>query len=92
VGAATTIVLGEVLDDETNEKVTSYEVAPDSPGAKALKAYGLTQTQCKDGATQVVIFGPSSSVVCASPNSTVSAGEYELDTENLTIYSRKAVE
>jgi hypothetical protein len=89
VGAATTIVFGEILDNETHEKVVSYEVAPDSPGANALKAYGLTQTQCNQGASQVVIFGPNSSVVCASPNSTVAAGEYELDTTNLTIYSRQ---
>ncbi len=92
-GVGTTVIMGEIVDDESKdkEKIVSYEVAPDSPGAKALKAYDLQQVpRTGAGATQVVIFGPSNSVVCANPNQHVSAGEYELNTADLTIYSRVA--
>lgn len=91
VGVGTTLILGEIVDEETHEKSTSYQVAPDSPGSKVLAAYSLTQVACQgSGSNQVVIFGPSDSVVCASPNQHVSAGEYDLDVPNLTLYSRKA--
>ena len=87
-GFTTAVVFGAILDDDTHETVTSYQVAPDSPGAKALQAYGLQQAPCQQNGSQVVIFGPDNSVVCANPNSTVAAGEYSLDTANLTISSR----
>jgi hypothetical protein len=76
-----------VSDEETKETATSYEVQPDSPGAKVLAAYNLTQTKCGPSGL-VVIYGPENSVVCASPNGTVAAGEYDLNVDNLTIYSR----
>ncbi|HTZ55293.1 MAG TPA: hypothetical protein VMB20_09530 [Candidatus Acidoferrum sp.] len=74
---------------ETHEEVKSYEVAQDSPGSKVLAAYGLTQTQCGPEGL-VVIFGPENSVICAQANATVAAGEYQLDTTNLTIVSLAA--
>ena len=89
-GVGTTVIMGEIVNEDTKEKTVSYEVAPDSPGAKALKAYELTQVACEKGSNQVVIYGPSDSVVCASPNQFVSAGEYELNTADLTIYNRVA--
>lgn len=88
-GVGTTVIMGEITDEDTKEKTVSYEVTPDSPGAKTLKAYELTQVAC-GGSNQVVLYGPSNSVVCASPNQYVTAGEYELNTEDLTIYSRVA--
>ena len=82
-GVTTAVVLGEVTDEE-GETVQSYEVAPDTPGAQLLKAYGLTQAQCGPQGL-VVIWGPENSVICAHPNATVAAGTYGLDTSNLTI-------
>ena len=80
---------GSYTYTETHEEVKSYEVAQDSPGAKVLTSYGLTQTQCGPQGL-VVIFGPENSVICAQPNATVAAGEYQLDTTNLTIVSLSA--
>jgi hypothetical protein len=74
---------------ETHEEIKSYEVGSDSPGAKMLTSYGLTQTQCGPSGL-VVIFGPENSVICAQPNASVVAGEYDLDTTNLTIVPRAA--
>ncbi|HET9029624.1 MAG TPA: hypothetical protein VFN49_05555, partial [Candidatus Aquilonibacter sp.] len=60
-GATTAIVLGAVIDDESHEEVKSYQVAPDSPGAKVLQAYHLQQVECKSSGV-VVIYGPQQSV------------------------------
>lgn len=86
-GATTAIVLGSIADSETNEEVQSYKVTPDSPGAKVLEAYSLTQVECQQQGV-VVIYGPEDSVVCATPNQHVSAGVYDLNVNNLTLYSR----
>lgn len=87
VGVGTTAILyGAYENEETKEKTESYEVAPDSPGAKTLAAYGLVQKPC-GSENQVIIHGPENSVVCADPNQTVAAGNYKLDTETLTLYS-----
>jgi hypothetical protein len=81
------IVYGEYVHEESSESIKSYEIAPDSPGAKVLQNYGLTQTQC--GPTGlVVILGPESSVICAQANQSVTPGEYELDATNLTLVSK----
>jgi hypothetical protein len=75
---------GSYTYTETHEEIKSYEVAPDSPGAKMLTNYGLTQTQCGPEGL-VVIFGPENSVICAQPNATVAAGQYQLETTDLTL-------
>jgi len=76
---------GEYTHTVTHEVVKSYEIAPDSPGAKMLANYGLTQTQCSNEGNLVVVFGPENSIICAQPNATVAAGQYELNTDDLTI-------
>lgn len=88
-GMATAVVFGEIVDEETNETEQSYQVQPDSPGAKVLASYELTQTQCGQQGL-VVVHGPDNSVICATPNSRVAAGNYDLDVSNLTIVSRSA--
>jgi hypothetical protein len=80
---------GEYTYTETHEVIKSYEISPDSPGAKVLQNYGLTQTQCGPQGL-VVIFGPENSVICAQANASVTAGEYQLDTTNLTLVSLTA--
>jgi hypothetical protein len=75
---------GTYTDTVTHEEVKSYEIAPDSPGAKVLTNYGLMQTQCGPEGL-VIIYGPEKSVICAQPNTTVAAGAYQLETTDLTL-------
>ena len=65
---------------------SEYIVAPGSPGAQLLQAYGLTQTPC--GPPNLVeIFGPGASEICALPNDQVGPGLYRVDTQRLTLIS-----
>jgi hypothetical protein len=65
----------------------SYVVAPGSPGAELLDAYGLTQTPC--GPPDLVeIYGPDGSEICAFPNALVAPGIYYIDPDTLTLYSQ----
>ncbi|MBV8074067.1 MAG: hypothetical protein JO140_01470 [Candidatus Eremiobacteraeota bacterium] len=86
VGVGTAVVLGELTDSETHKETVSYQVAPDSPGAKLLAAYQLTQVECGPP-DLVVIWGPNNSPICARPNQYVAAGTYQLDPTNLTLAS-----
>jgi hypothetical protein len=49
----------------------------------------LTQAPCGPP-NLVVIYGPNNSVICATPNELVAAGNYSVNTSNLTIVSEKA--
>jgi hypothetical protein len=84
--AAGAAVYGSIVNSTTHTTYTSYQVEPNSPGATLLKNYGLTQTQC--GPPDLVqIYGPNDSVICALPNGTVTAGDYDLDAQQLTLLS-----
>jgi hypothetical protein len=87
IGATTAAVYGSIVA-ANNQVVTSYQVQPDSPGAKLLASYKLTQTPCGPP-NLVVINGPNNSAICAFPNTTVTAGTYAVDSSNLTIISQK---
>ncbi|MGA8575485.1 MAG: hypothetical protein WB609_07355 [Candidatus Cybelea sp.] len=87
IGAASAAVYGSIVA-ANNATYTSYQTQPESPGAKLLSSYHLTQTQCGPP-NLVVIYGPNNSVICAYPNNTVSAGNYSVDTQTLTIVSEK---
>ncbi|MGB6985136.1 MAG: hypothetical protein WBD74_04070, partial [Candidatus Aquilonibacter sp.] len=87
IGVTSAAVFGSIVNTTTHETVTSYEVQPSSPGATMLSNYGLTQVQCGP-ANVVVVYGPDNSVICATPNAKVSAGEYTLDTETLSLVSQ----
>ncbi|MGC1380652.1 MAG: hypothetical protein WA814_06465 [Candidatus Baltobacteraceae bacterium] len=87
VGAATAAVYGSIVA-ANNVTYTSYQVASESPGAKLLASYQLTQTPCGPPSL-VVIYGPNNSVICAHPNNLVAAGNYSLDSKTLTIVSEK---
>jgi len=80
----TAAVFGIWDDPVTHEHITSYEVQPNSPGASLLSSYQLTQVQCGPQGL-VVIYGPENSVICANPNHLVQAGEYELNSETLSL-------
>ncbi|MFZ0030390.1 MAG: hypothetical protein WAK84_00775 [Candidatus Cybelea sp.] len=87
IGATSAAVYGSIVaaNDAT---YTSYQIQPESPGAKLLTSYRLTQTQCGPP-NLVVIYGPNNSVICAYPNDIVSAGNYSLNSQTLTIVSEK---
>ena len=84
VGATSAAIYGSIVNSANHTTYTSYQVQPSSPGATVLSNYQLQQTQC-GGSGQVVIYGPSNSVICANPNNLVSAGEYNLDTSSLSL-------
>ena len=86
-GAATAAVYGSIVA-ANNTTITSYQIQPNSPGAKLLESYKLTQTPCGPP-NLVVIYGPNNSVICAFPNSTVAAGNYSVNSSSLTIVSEK---
>jgi hypothetical protein len=87
VGVTSAAVYGSIVA-ANNVPITSYEVEPESPGAKLLASYQLTQTPCGPP-NLVVIYGPNSSVICARPNGLVAAGNYSVDSKSLTIVSEK---
>lgn len=87
VGVTSAAVYGSIVA-ANNATITSYQVQPDSPGAKLLQSYQLTQTQC--GAPNlVVVYGPNNSAICAYPNNLVAAGNYSVNSQTLTIVSEK---
>ncbi|MBV8491017.1 MAG: hypothetical protein JO199_10865 [Candidatus Eremiobacteraeota bacterium] len=85
--AVSAAVYGSIVNSQTNTTYTSYKVEPSSPGAQMLVDYQLTQVQCGPP-NLVVIYGPSNSVICANPNALVAAGNYNLNTETLTLSSQ----
>lgn len=87
VGVTSAAVYGSIVAANT-ATYTSYQVEPQSPGAKLLSSYNLTQTQCGPP-NLVVIYGPNNSVICAYPNNLVSAGNYSVNSQTLTIVSEK---
>jgi hypothetical protein len=87
VGVTSAAVYGAVVA-ANNQSFTSYQVTPESPGAKLLESYKLTQTPCGPP-NLVVIYGPNNSVICAQPNDLVAAGNYSVDSQTLTIVSEK---
>jgi len=87
IGATSAAIYGSIVA-ANNVTYTSYQVAPESPGAKLLSSYHLTQTQCGPP-NLVVIYGPNNSVICAYPNNLVAAGNYSVNSQTLTIVSEK---
>ncbi len=87
IGATTAVIYGTIVNSYTHQTITSYQVQPSSPGATLLSNYQLTQTQCGP-ANLVNIYGPNDSAICAYPNNIVSAGNYTVDSSNLSIVSQ----
>jgi hypothetical protein len=86
IGVTTAALYGSIVA-ANNATIASYQVQQSSPGAKLLTSYQLTQTPCGP-AGLVVIYGPNSSVICAHPNQLVAAGNYSVNSSNLTIVSQ----
>ena len=87
IGVTSAVVYGTIVA-ANNTTVTSYQTQPNSPGATLLQNYQLTQVQCGPP-NLVVIYGPNNSAICARPNQLVAAGNYSVNTSNLTIVSQK---
>jgi len=87
IGAASAAVYGSIVA-ANNVTYTSYQIAPESPGAKLLSSYNLQQTPCGPP-NLVAIYGPNNSVICAHPNALVAAGNYSVNQQTLTITSEK---
>ncbi|WP_460192598.1 hypothetical protein [Thermosynechococcus sp. FA-CM-4201] len=81
IGITSAAVAGAVAGSVAGNN--SPTVVVNSPGGQLLTAYGLVQVPCSGNV--VVIYGPSGSVVCAQPNSLVSAGVYTIDTSTLSL-------
>jgi hypothetical protein len=86
IGVTTAALYGSIVA-ANNATIASYQAQPESPGAKLLSSYRLTQTPCGPP-NLVVIYGPNSSVICAQPNQLVAAGNYSVNSSNLTIVSQ----
>jgi hypothetical protein len=87
IGMTSAALFGSIVNTTTHETIVSYEVQPSSPGSTMLSNYQLTQVQC--GPPNLVeIYGPENSVICANPNNLVQAGQYNLDTQTLSLTSR----
>jgi hypothetical protein len=87
IGAASAAVYGSIVAN--NVTYNSYQVQQESAGAKLLSSYQLTQTHC-GSANLVVIYGPNNSVICAYPNNLVSAGNYSVNSQTLTLVSENS--
>jgi hypothetical protein len=85
ISATSAAVYGSIVAN--NQTYKSYQVQSNSPGATLLNNYQLTQVQCGPSGL-VVIYGPSNSVMCANPNNMVSAGNYDIDSQQLSLVSR----
>jgi hypothetical protein len=83
-GAATAAIMGSVV--RANQTYTSYQTAPNSPGATLLSNYQLQQVQCGPPGL-VYVYGPNNSLICANPNNLVAAGNYNLNTNTLSLTS-----
>ena len=85
-GAATTAeIMGSIIYG--NQTYPSYGVSSNSPGALLLSSYGLRQVPCGPPGL-VVIYGPTSGVICTYPNARVAPGNYAVNTDTLTLHAR----
>jgi hypothetical protein len=71
-----------------NNSPTYVVIEPNTPGYTLFDSYGLSQVECIENGDQVYIYGPEDSLICANPNSIVSAGYYEVNTDDLTLIAR----
>ncbi len=84
IGVTSAAVYGAIVDTSDNVTYNSYEVQANTPGATFLSNYQLTQVQCGPSGL-VRVYGPQDSVICANPNNMVAAGNYQLNTETLSL-------
>jgi hypothetical protein len=86
VGAVATGVTTAVINAANQPNYVIIQ--QNTPGYTLFDSYSLTQVRCVENGSQVYVFGPQDSLICATPNSLVSAGYYDVDPESLTLIAR----
>jgi len=80
VGAVTAGVTSAIINSASQSYNPTYiDSEQNSPGYNLLSSYGLIQVSCIEDGSQVYIYGPQNSLICADPNSLIQAGYYEVD-------------
>jgi len=87
-GAVVGGITGSLVTAAANQNNnTVIVVQQGTPGYNLLDSYGLKQTSRCDE-TVVIIYGPENSIICATPNTIVRAGRYDIDAEKLILIER----
>jgi hypothetical protein len=87
-GAVVGGITGSLITAAANQNNnTVIVVQQGTPGYNLLDSYGLKQTNRCDE-TVVIIYGPENSIICATPNTIVRAGRYDIDAEKLILIER----
>jgi hypothetical protein len=86
VGAIATGVTAAIVSAANQPNYVIIERG--TPGYTLFDSYGLTQVQCVDSESLVFVYGPQDSLICALPNSLVSAGYYDVEPETLVLIAR----
>ena len=89
-GALTVGITSAIVNSSSSTTQTNYVIIEkNTPGYYLFDSYGLTQVQCDSSQNLVFIYGPQDSLMCATPNSTVVAGYYDVDPEDLVLVVRE---
>lgn len=87
IGAMTVGVTSAIVNSANNQP-TYIVIEQNTPGYQLFDSYGLTQVQCIEDGSQVYVYGPQDSLICANPNNLVQVGYYDADPETLTLIAR----
>ncbi len=87
-GAITAGVTAAVVSAATDNEPNYIIIEQNSPGYQLFDGYGLSQFQCIENGTLVYVYGPQDSLICATPNSLVPAGYYDVEPTDLTLIAR----
>ena len=88
VGAFTTAVTGAIINSSNDNDTNYVVIEKDTPGYTLFSSYNLVQVQCNTSEDLVFIYGPQDTLMCATPNTYVSSGYYDVDQENLVLVVR----
>ena len=87
-GAAVTGLTAAAINAANDDSPEYIVIQEGSPGNTLFSSYGLVQVQCVEGNNLVFIYGPQDSLICATPNSSVIAGYYDVNPTDMTLILR----
>ena len=87
-GAAVTGLTAAAINAANDDSPEYIVIQEGSPGNTLFSSYGLVQVQCVEGGNLVFIYGPQDSLICATPNSSVVAGFYDVNPTDMTLILR----
>ena len=87
-GAAVTGLTAAAINAANDDSPEYIVIQEGSPGNTLFSSYGLVQVQCVEGGNLVFIYGPQDSLICATPNSSVVAGYYDVNPNDMTLIVR----